>query len=180
MDQLVKLLVYYNMTPGLNGQINVLGDFFKLYYITNEGMAFGMELGGNYGKIFLTSFRLVAMGGIAYYMYYLLKNKAPMGLLICIAFILGGASGNIIDSVFYGVFLNNAPYDAISPWFHGQVIDMFYLDIWEGRLPGWLPFWGGSYISLWPIFNVADAAIFCSVGVILAMKKKYLDVLQGI
>jgi signal peptidase II len=80
--------------------------------------------------------------------------------------ILGGAIGNLIDSVFYGVLLNNAPAGAPMQWFHGQVIDMFFFDFWEGVLPSWIPIWGGNYYST-PIFNFADAAIFCGVVIIL-------------
>ncbi len=97
------------------------------------------------------------------------------GLLICVGMILGGAIGNLIDSMFYGVWLGNAPYDASTPWFHGQVVDMFYLDIWEGIVPEWIPFWGGSYTALWPIFNIADAAIFTGVAFIILYQKRFFD-----
>ena len=132
IDQVVKMLVHYNMDFGTPGQIKLIGDWFKLHYTTNPGMAFGMQLGSEYGKFILTSFRLVAMFGIGYYLYYLINKKAHTAYIVCIAMILGGAIGNLIDSIFYGVFLNNAPYNAPTPWFHGQVIDMFYFDIWEG------------------------------------------------
>jgi signal peptidase II len=114
------------------------------------------------------------MSGIAYYLYHIAKKGAHPGLLWCIALILGGAIGNVVDSVFYGVFLNNAPYGAPTPWFHGQVIDMFYFDIWEGYLPQWLPIIGGEYYSFWPIFNIADASIFVGVAIILIFQKKFL------
>lgn len=94
------------------------------------------------------------------------------------AAVLAGAIGNLIDSIFYGVWLDNAPYNAISPWFHGQVVDMFYIDIWEGRVADWVPLWGGDYISLWPIFNIADAAIFCGVAVILIFQKKFFKAVK--
>jgi signal peptidase II len=171
VDQVSKLLVYYNMSRGQ--EIPIFGDWFKLHYTVNPGMAFGIELGSEYGKLILTIFRLVAMVGIGYYLYILAKRKVHPGLIWCVALILGGAIGNVIDSTFYGVLLNNAPPNAVTPWFHGQVIDMFYIDIWEGRVADWVPFWGGDHIALWPIFNVADASIFVGVLVILIMQKKF-------
>lgn len=161
------------MGPG--GEISLLGDWFKLHYILNKGMAFGLSFGSSYGKLFLTLFRLVAIIFIIVGLRRLsLKNYHP-GLLWCIAGILGGAIGNLIDSIFYGVLLDNAPYNSITPWFHGQVIDMLYLDFWEGYVAEWVPIWGGKKIALWPIFNIADVAIFCSLILILMCPKKFLS-----
>lgn len=174
LDQTVKLLVYFFMDMGPVGEIHLLGDFFKLHYTLNPGMAFGLELGSVYGKFALSIFRLFAVGAIAWYLYSLYQKQSPKGLLWCTAAILGGAIGNVLDSTFYGVLLNNAPYNAPTPWFHGQVIDMFYIDIWEGYLPDWIPLIGGEYYALWPIFNIADASIFISVCVILIWQKKLL------
>lgn len=173
IDQVVKMLVHFQMDFGTPGQIPIFGDWFKLHYTTNPGMAFGMELGSEYGKMILTSFRLVAMVGIGYYLHYIIeKNNHPVYIL-CIAMILGGAIGNLVDSVFYGVWLDNAPYNAPTAWFHGQVVDMFYFDIWEGYIPEWVPLWGGSYTALWPIFNVADASIFIGVAIILVFQNRF-------
>lgn len=173
IDQVVKLIVHYNMEMGMPGEIHLIGDWLKLHYTLNPGMAFGVELGSEYGKLMLTLFRLVAMFGISYYLYYLVKHKAPQGLIWCIALILGGAIGNLIDSTFYGVWFDNAPYGSSTPWFHGQVIDMFYIDIWEGIVPNWVPILGGKPMSLWPIFNVADSAIFIGVLLILFNQKRF-------
>jgi len=173
LDQTVKISVHNNMELGMLGQIKVFGDWFKLHYTLNPGMAFGMQLGSPYGKLFLTIFRLFAMVGIAYYLYYLGRKKVQPGLLWCIALILGGAIGNVIDSTFYGIIFDNAPAGSNTPWFHGQVIDMFYIDIWEGRVASWVPVWGGQYIALWPIFNIADASIFVGVSAILVFQKKF-------
>ena len=173
VDQIVKMLVHYNMQMGSQGQILVLGELFKLHYLTNPGMAFGMRLDFEYGKLMLTIFRIGAMFAIGYYLYSLVKKEANRGLLICIALILGGAIGNLVDSIFYGVFLNNAPLDAPTPWFYGQVVDMFYIDIWEGYLPRWIPILGGDYMSLWPVFNIADASIFIAICIILIFQKRY-------
>ena len=174
LDQITKLLVHNYMDYGLLGQIKVFGDWFKLHYTLNPGMAFGIELGSEYGKLMLTSFRLIAMVGIAYYLFSIIHKKMHSGYIICIALILGGAMGNLFDSVFYGVFLNNAPVGSHSPWLHGQVIDMLYIDIWEGFLPEWIPFFGGEYYALWPIFNIADATIFSSVTMLLIFQHKWM------
>ncbi len=168
VDHMVKLLVYFNMELGSIGEIPLIGNWFKLHYTLNPGMAFGLELGWVYGKFFLTFFRIIVMGVIAYLLYNLIKNKKyGVGLYCCIALILGGAVGNIIDSIFYGAILNNAPYNAPTPWFHGQVIDMFYLDIWEGKILG-------MHLALWPIFNIADSAIFIGVCILIIFQKKLL------
>ena len=171
LDQVVKLLVHYNMDQGLAGEIKVFGDWFKIHYVLNPGMAFGLKLGSSYGKLILTLFRLLATVGIAWYMSVLVKKRAHSGLVWCVALILAGAIGNVLDSTFYGVFLpGNLPADAPTPWFHGQVIDMIYLDIWEGHLPSWL---GGQYYALWPIFNIADSSIFIGVAIILIMQRRF-------
>ncbi|MET4107780.1 lipoprotein signal peptidase [Hymenobacter sp. UYP22] len=173
IDQLSKWAVHRYMPMGMPGEIPLLGDWFKLHYTLNPGMAFGVELPPPYGKILLTSFRLVAVTGIAYYIYKLWKQRAPSGLLVCIAMILGGALGNVIDSIFYGIIYNNAPYGSPTPWFHGQVIDMLYVDIYEGILPASWPLVGGSHVSLWPIFNIADSAIFVGVALILLFQSRF-------
>ena len=173
IDQLSKWAVHRYMPMGMPGEIPLLGDWFKLHYTLNPGMAFGVELPPPYGKILLTSFRLVAVAGIAYYIYKLWKQRAPNGLLVCIAMILGGALGNVIDSIFYGIIYNNAPFGSPTPWFHGQVIDMLYVDIYEGLLPASWPLVGGSHVSLWPIFNIADSAIFVGVALILLFQGRF-------
>jgi signal peptidase II len=173
LDQLTKMLVHFNMEYGIQGQIILMGNWLKLHYTLNPGMAFGLELGGDNGKLMLTTFRIIAMGGIGYYLVYLIKNKMPVGYITCIALILGGAVGNLFDSVFYGVMLGNAPEGSPTPWLHGQVVDMIYFDIWEGFMPDWIPFFGGQYYAFWPIFNVADATIFCSITTLLIFNHKW-------
>jgi len=172
-DQIIKLLVHFKMVMGVGGEIKVFGNWFKLHYILNEGMAFGLNFGSDFGKLSLTLFRLVACVGIAFLLYRISRKDYPKILLWSIAAILAGALGNVIDSTFYGVLLDNAPYDAITPWFHGQVIDMFYLDMWEGYVAEWIPFWGGRRIALWPIFNLADVSIFVGVFSILIFQKRF-------
>jgi len=166
LDQAIKMAVHFYMEPGYYGQIEIISPYVKLHYTLNPGMAFGIQLGSDYGKLILTSFRILAMFGIGYFLYKLTAKQSKPLLLVCTSLILGGAIGNLIDSVFYGVLFNNAPLHAPMQWFHGQVIDMFFFDFWEGILPTWIPIWGGTYYST-PIFNFADAAIFCGVVTIL-------------
>lgn len=172
IDQASKLLVHHYMQPGFSGQIALIGDWLKLHYVLNPGMAFGMQLGHEYGKLFLTLFRLVAMVAIGGYMIHLARAGASKGLLWALAMILAGAVGNVIDSTFYGVLLGNAPYGSPTPWFHGQVIDMIFVDFWEGFIPDWVPVWGGQYYST-PIFNIADSCIFLGVCSILIFQGSF-------
>lgn len=178
LDQLVKMLVHTYMEPGFAGQIKVVGDWLKLHYVLNPGMAFGMQLGYEYGKLILSVFRLIAMVGIGWYLMFLAQRGAPDGLLWAMAMILAGAVGNVIDSTFYGVFLGNAPYGSPTPWFHGQVIDMIFFDIWEGFIPDWVPVWGGQYYST-PIFNIADSCIFIGVCLILFFQRRFFGELPA-
>jgi len=172
VDQAVKLAVHSNMA--LNSEFSVFGDWFRIHYILNSGMAFGLKVDWEYGKLLLTVFRLIAMGGIGYYLISLINRQVPQGLCWSIALILGGAVGNLIDSVFYGVFLDNAPLDAVTPWFHGQVIDMLYFPIIQSTFPSWLPIWAGQSFEFFrPIFNVADASIFIGVAIILIFQKHF-------
>lgn len=172
IDQTSKLLVHEYMEPGFSGQIALIGNWFKLHYVLNPGMAFGMQLGHEYGKLFLTLFRLVAMCAIGWYLVHLARAGAAKGLLLALSMILAGAVGNVIDSTFYGVYLDNAPYGSPTPWFHGQVIDMIFVDFWEGFIPEWVPLWGGQYYST-PIFNIADSCIFVGVCSILIFQGSF-------
>lgn len=167
VDQLVKLLVFYNMTPGSAGEIEIIGDFFKLHFIQNPGMAFGIRWGSDYGKLILSVLRLGITAGLIWYLIKMYKEGASRILLISLCLIVSGAIGNGIDSTLYGVLLDNAPPDSISPWLHGKVVDMFYFDIWKGKVGDSVPLLGGRYLFLWPIFNIADTAV--SVGVIMIL-----------
>ncbi len=159
LDQALKIAVHYSMVE--NQDIKVIGDWFRLHYILNEGMAFGIKLDNQYGKLFLSLFRILAITGLGIFFTRQVKLNANKFLLISLALILGGAIGNGIDSVFYGVIFDNANPTAITPWLHGQVIDMLYFPLFNGRFPAWMPFFGGEYFSFFSaIFNLADTAIF--------------------
>jgi signal peptidase II len=172
IDQSSKLLVYNFMY--IHQEVNVVGNWFKLHYLLNPGMAFGIRWNSEFGKLALTVFRIFAMIGIGYYLVKMVQKQAHNGFLICLALILGGAIGNVIDSTFYGVFLNNAPVEAPTKWFHGQVIDMLYFPLFHFYWPEWVPFKGGEYFEFFsPVFNIADSSIFIGVVTILFSQKKF-------
>lgn len=172
IDQASKLLV--NRYMYIHEEVNVLGDWFRLHYLLNPGMAFGFRWQSEFGKLGLTLFRIVAMIGIAYYIIRTMRVNPKPGFIWCLALILGGAIGNVIDSTFYGVWLKNQPIGSASPWFHGQVIDMLYFPIFEFTWPDWLPGIGGQdFLFFSPVFNVADSSIFIGVVIILLMQKRF-------
>ncbi len=179
-DQFLKIWVHFNMDYGKLGEILILGDWLKLHYTLNPGMAFGMEIQQEYGKLFLSLFRLVAVIGIILLINYLISKQFHQGFIGAIALILAGAMGNVLDSIFYGFLLENAVFMTdvpfLYPWFYGQVIDMFYVDIWEGHLPTFVPIFGGQFVSLLPIFNVADVSIFVGIMLILIFQRRFLSV----
>jgi signal peptidase II len=172
LDQASKLLV--NKYMFVHQEVNVIGEWFKLAYVLNPGMAFGFRWDNEFGKLALTIFRIVAMIGIGFYLFRAEKKGAHPGFLFCMALILGGAVGNVIDSTFYGVLLNNAPIDAPIRWFHGQVIDMLFFPIFSFTWPHWVPFKGGeSFLFFSPVFNIADSSIFLGVATILLFQKRF-------
>ena len=172
LDQLTKVLVHFNMP--LYSEIPLIGDFIKLYHIQNPGMAFGINFDFKYTKLILSLFRLVASFFIGFYLFKILNKGTDRLIIISVALIFSGAIGNVIDSVFYGLIFNNAPESSPFNIFYGQVIDMIYVDIWEGYVSSWIPLIGDSYLSLWPVFNLADSYIFIGVSILLIFRKDFL------
>ncbi len=165
-DQIIKIWVKSHMYIGQ--EIKFMGDRGMLHYTENNGMAWGLELGGDFGKLLLTLFRIAAVCGIGYGLYYMVKHKHHRGLIMNLSFIFAGAMGNIVDSTFYGVIYKYAPI------FHGRVVDMFYFPLISGYFPKWIPYWGGEdFIFFRPIFNLADSAISIGVFLILINQKHY-------
>lgn len=188
-DQLIKIWVKTHMYLGKS--IQVMGNFFQLYFIENNGMAFGMELGGNYGKLLLSVFRIVAVIAIGYYLWKLTrKEKSDKLLITAIALIFAGAIGNIIDSIFYGLIFSQSYANEVAvlfpqgggyaPMLKGRVVDMFYFEIinlHREDAPTWLPRFlfgdDGRWIFFRPIFNLADASITVGVGLLILFQKRF-------
>jgi len=165
-DQASKTWIKTNMYLGQ--EFKIIGEWFIIHFTENNGMAFGLEFGGEFGKLALSLFRVIAVAGIGYGLHYLIKHKYHRGLILNVALIFSGALGNIIDSVFYGVIYK---YESL---FHGRVVDMLYFPIVKGTFPSWFPIWANEPFEFFrPVFNLADAAISVGVIAILIFQKTY-------
>ena len=171
IDQIIKVLVKTNMSIGEH--FSVIGNWFQIYFIENEGMAFGMKFGGQIGKLLLSVFRIILFGALVYWIRGLLKKKdTPSGVLIGLTLITTGALGNIIDCMFYGILFGESTYTAVAqflpegggyaPFFFGKVVDMFYFPIIDTTFPDWMPLIGGNpFRFVAPVFNFADSCVTC-------------------
>lgn len=180
IDQTSKIWVKTNMA--LYDSIEI-AKWFKIYFVENNGMAFGIEA---IGKIFLSIFRIIAVVFIGIYLTKIIKKNYKTGFIVCISMVLAGAFGNIIDSVFYGeIFSASYPGhvanlvpigEGYSSWLHGKVVDMLYFPLIETTLPNWVPIWGGTEILFFRfIFNLADASISVGVALLLLFYRKTLS-----
>jgi signal peptidase II len=181
IDQMIKVYVKTNFMYGEIDQINVT-NWCKILLIENEGMAWGARIPGEYGKLILTIFRLLAIGGIGYWLYHSSQRYVSVLLMVSITLIFAGAVGNLIDSMFYGVIFDDSygkyaqlfadqPYGTL---FHGKVVDMFYFPfIKDYPMPTWVPFIGGENFTFFnAIFNMADVYISTGVGILIVFNKK--------
>lgn len=178
IDQIVKFSVKTTMTLGESH--NVLGDWFRWCFIENEGAAFGMALGGKYGKLALSLFRIVAIGALVWFVCKLRKDGAPRGVIIGFAMILAGAAGNMVDSAFYGMIFSESTFTSVAqllpegggyaPFLYGKVVDMLYFPLFY--FPDWMPLVGGE-LFFSPVFNFADSYITIAVIYLLFFQWKY-------
>ncbi len=183
-DQVLKIWVKTNFSLG--DEIVVFKNWFILHFVENNGMAFGFEFAGEYGKLFLSIFRILAVIAIGWYLFKLNRNEElPFGFLASIALIFAGAIGNIIDSLFYGMIFNHS-YGQVAELFpegggyetflHGRVVDMFYFPLIDVQLPDWVPFRGGTqFIFFRPVFNIADSSITVGIFSILLFYRKQFN-----
>jgi signal peptidase II len=186
VDQASK--IYIKTTWSIGQRQTVIPGFFELHFIENNGMAFGMALPGEWGKIVLSLFRVIAVGVIGYYIFMLIRDKAHKGFITCVALIFAGALGNIIDSAFYGVLFGRSTFTQVAEFLpaeggyngflRGFVVDMLHFTV---KWPEWVPYFGKKGGEIFPpIFNVADAAITVGVFWILIKQRSYFPKKQTV
>lgn len=193
IDQLTKFYIKLNFEPG--EEVNILGDWFRLNFVENPGMAWGWQFGGGWGKMLLTLFRLAAVIWGIFFIRKISKKKLHTGFVVCVSLIFAGAAGNLIDSMFYGMIFDKGlvfdaatkswigyhgiaslSADGYSSFLHGVVVDMLYFPIIQNyQLPEWVPVWGGNTVNFFQyIFNFADAYISVGVIALLIWQKKFM------
>ena len=183
IDQIIKILVKTDMTIGEH--FSVIGNWFQIYFIENEGMAFGMKFGGQVGKLLLSVFRIVLFCALVFWIRRLLKKPdTPTGVVVGLTLITAGALGNIIDCLFYGVLFGESTYTTVAqflpegggyaPFFFGKVVDMFYFPLIDTTFPEWLPLVGGHPFRFFaPVFNFADSCVTCGAIYLIFFQWKY-------
>ena len=185
VDQALKIYIKTNYYVGESHMM--IGDWFQLYFIENEGMAYGWKFGGEWGKMILSLFRMGAVVFGVFYIRSLVQKKYHKGFILCVGLIFAGALGNLIDSMFYGLIFEESSMDTYNVakmfppgggyagFLHGNVVDMLYFPIIKDVvLPTWVPFWGGEdFIFFRPIFNLADASISTGIIAILVFQKRF-------
>ena len=185
-DQALKIFIKTHYHLGETHP--VLGHWFQLYFIENEGMAYGWKFGGEFGKIALTLFRLAAVIFGVYYIKRIIERKYNPAFIVCVALIFAGALGNLLDSMFYGLIFQDSagfPFNNVAHIFprygygsflHGRVVDMLYFPIIDTHLPSWFPVWGGQpFVFFSPIFNLADASISVGIIAIFIFQKRFFS-----
>ena len=185
LDQALKIWVKTHMYLGQEYHVF---DWFYIHFTENNGMAFGMEFGGDWGKLGLSLFRIVFVVFMASFLLKLIRKNADKVLIVSLSLVLAGAIGNIIDGTLYGILFSESyrqlatflpEAGGYAPLFFGKVVDMFYFPIFKGYLPEWIPFWGGDYFVFFrPVFNIADSAISIGVAIMVIFQKKVMKELE--
>ncbi len=180
-DQIIKIWIKSTMVIGEN--YKAIGDWFVIHFTENNGMAFGMEFGGEYGKLSLSIFRIIVVIIIGFYIRRMIRSDAHKGFIISISLVFAGALGNIIDSTIYGVIFSHS-YNQVATFLpegggyagflHGRVVDMIHMPILKGTFPSWIPFWGNeNFIFFRPVYNIADAAITTGIAILIIFQKRF-------
>ncbi len=184
LDQGIKIYIKTHFEYGES--LNIFGlSWAQLYFVENKGMAYGITLGGDYGKLFLSIFRIIMVAVLLFLLKKAIQSNQKMSLVISLSLIIAGAIGNIVDSAFYGMIFSESsrlgglaqifpPEGGYSSFLHGKVVDMFYFPFIDTILPAWVPWWGGErFIFFQPIFNLADSAISVGVVVLVIFNREF-------